>query len=159
MLVLEYDDMTGVIDRELEIPILLLGTLGTIKYKTRFQKLAFLYDHEISSKPTYEWTPHRFGPYSYQFKDAIKSCETVNLVKCIGTNDPFGRHEVKYNLTINGHKIFRKILNKFNISKIRPKLLQYQSHNTNYQLLLYVYKKYPSYTINSEIKEDILHNQ
>lgn len=141
-----------------DLPILLLGTLGPIKYKTRLQKIAFLYDQEVAKKPTYEWSPHRFGPYSRELIDDVELHCTTGLIKKLDVEDSFRGKSIQYALTIRGQKKFREILNKYKISVIRSKFLQYQYHNTNFQLLQYVYNKYPKYTTKSEIKDQVLDN-
>lgn len=143
-----------------ELPVLLLGSLSSIRSTTRFQKLAFLADMEVfKNEQMYDWFPHHYGPYSSSLSNDIEIYEHKNLIECNVLQHQISSEPVKfYSLTKNGHDLFDGTLRKQYenyIPEILDHTLHYQFHNTNTRLLQYVYEKYGDFTTKSKILNQV----
>lgn len=143
-----------------DLPILLVGTLNSIRTMTRFQKFAFLADKEIfTAVDKYsDWKPHYFGPFSRDLQSDVDAYCKDELLKETDVVHPVSDDYVSsYSLTLTGRKEFNSLYNNnvSTIKKISAFLSPYQFHNTNASLLYYVYANYKDYTTNSIIKDEI----
>lgn len=141
-------------------PILLLGSLSSIRSMTRFQKLAFLCDQKIlDKKDQYEWKSYYFGPYSTELQNDVEQLCDKELLKVEQLPHPLTKNPVStYSLTGDGKLKFDTFRNTKQqiIVEIRKLLFRYQFHRTNTSLLQYVYEHYPKYTTNSRIKDEVM---
>ena len=113
--------------------------------KLDFQKLLFLFTQK-QMKPSYDFMPYRFGCYSPQANQDLKTMIKYNLVKEDG-NDWIMTDSLNYKLTLN--KKDREDLELF--------AGEYKSLRGR-PLIEYVYEKYPFYAIKSEIVESVLNS-
>ena len=97
-------------------------------------------------KPSYDFMPYRFGCYSPQANQDLKTMIKYNLVKEDG-NDWIMTDSLNYKLTLN--KKDREDLELF--------AGEYKSLRGR-PLIEYVYEKYPFYAIKSEIVESVLNS-
>ena len=127
---------------------LILAVLQTFEGKLSkldFQKLLFLFTQK-QMKPSYDFMPYRFGCYSPQANQDLKTMIKYNLVKEDG-NDWIMTDSLNYKLTLN--KKDREDLELF--------AGEYKSLRGR-PLIEYVYEKYPFYAIKSEIVESVLNS-
>lgn len=117
---------------------------GTLS-KLDLQKLLFLFTQK-QMKPSYDFMPYRFGCYSPQANQDLKTMIKYNLVKEDG-NDWIITDSLNYKLTLN--KKDREDLELF--------AGEYKSLRGR-PLIEYVYEKYPFYAIKSEIVESVLNS-
>ena len=120
----------------------LLEALGRSVPKVDFQKYLFLVCMR-QSKPAYEFVPHRFGCFSFQV-DAdkrtltkygmLKTAEQWTLCSSKGYLDQLGPSD---------RRIVDQVVREF--AHVRAK-----------DLVRYVYRHYPYYAINSEIRDTVL---
>ena len=127
---------------------LILAVLQTFEGKLSkldLQKLLFLFTQK-QMKPSYDFMPYRFGCYSPQANQDLKTMIKYNLVKEDG-NDWIMTDSLNYKLTLN--KKDREDLELF--------AGEYKSLRGR-PLIEYVYEKYPFYAIKSEIVESVLNS-
>ena len=142
--------------------ILLLGSVGDVKYKTRLQKYLFLADNQLlktrqpkTKRMVYGWKPHYYGPFSKHLEFAVKDAVKANLIECFPIHEDNKSPGIGYRLTIKGRAEFQRILPNFNETSnlIRGMLLKFQKDRTEHQLLEFVYLMYPKYTEKSVIRD------
>ena len=132
-----------------ELPILLLGTLGTIKRKTRLEKLAFLCDMEVFKKRKVydDWLPSAYGPFSTKLHDDISDLASKNIVIMTTQEGGFNDGTCKYALTSDGRKKYSQLMNLHvkKVIRIHDLLLAYNHMETTVPLMERVYQKYPKF--------------
>jgi len=109
----EREDMTPI-----RLLIILLGTMGEIRYKTRLQKYAFLADNQYSqsqsgSKPTdlvYRWKPHHYGPFSEDLNMCVREALDAKLISVFEIQESNKSPGVEYKLTAKGNAEYRRLL-------------------------------------------------
>lgn len=143
-----------------DLPIILLGTLGTIKYKTRLEKLAFLCDMEIFTDCKWysDWIPYMYGPFSLMLLDNMDELKSEGMVHIRTVKDPFGQDTKEYSLTDIGRERYSKLAGEYmdQSRQIRETLSKYNESATNLPLLRKVYGEYPQYAARSLISEDVM---
>lgn len=123
----------------------LLGLLEALRFqvpKTDMQKYLFLVAQEQKT-PSYHFVPYRFGCYSFQ-ADADK--RTLAKYGLIRSRDKWvldTKQDFLQSLKPEDGTAIRKVAQEFR--RIRGR-----------NLIRYVYRNYPYYAINSEIKDDVL---
>ena len=142
-----------------ELPILLLGTLGAIRSKSRLQKLAFLSDMELfKDAENYAWKAHNYGPFSTELEEDMEHYRGAGMIDITDVRHPVSEELVlSYSLTAKGRTEFYSIC-KDKIEKItemRDRFFKYQFHDSNAMLFLYIYKNHKEYTANSIIPEQV----
>ena len=120
----------------------LLGALNREVTKTTFQKYLFLVSHE-QAKPAYDFVPYRFGCFSFQ-ADADKKTLTK-----------YGYLKDQDNWALSQKQHFLHLLER-NDKEVIYRVVDQVGKLSNRKLIRYVYRKYPYYAINSEIRRDIL---
>lgn len=147
----------------------------------RLQKMVFLLKNEYKiSKRTFtsiKFTAHKFGMYSKEIQDDIIFLENMGLISA-KNRDKFSfdylmgdediTKPVEYSLTDKGIKFVEAVIaeasksgeeskTKINeIVKTCGDVKQKFNSADIRDILKYVYKKYPEYTINSEILNDVM---
>ena len=131
---------------------------GRIRGLTRLHKIVFLLQEEFGLEG-YEYTPSKYGPWSRglgenveklakeglikveEFKDLVYSFMQENPAKLLVASDSLLKH---------GREIFERIYaeNRLLALEMRRRVMSYSRIPITY-LLAYVYKKYPSYALNS----------
>ena len=157
---------TNTIELKPQQRILFIINDNIVQGSTRFQKYGFLlfkqYQKELTklktNYPTFnfydDWKPHHFGPYSEQLRQDIISCINDGILdkKII-----VGKKEYKqYMLTLKGRVLWRKLFSKTTdeMIKINDKIRYLQTMNLM-EILKQIYDAYPSYTINSRIRDSL----
>ena len=142
-----------------DLPVILLGILGNIKYKTRLEKLAFLCEMEIfkSCKWYDDWKPYMYGPFSLKLLEDMDRLEKDGLVGIHTVKDPFGHDTKEYLLTESGRHKFNELIAPYvkECRQIRESLSKYNMFASNMPLLRKVYNKYPEYAAHSLITENV----
>ena len=142
------------------LPILLLGTLGTVEHRTRLEKLAFLCDMEIFKKiKVYDdWLPYMYGPFSAKLRNDISNLQSQGLLTMtpLGNNSDDGAYD--YSLTIDGDQKCLGLLDQYvrEATRIYELLLAYNHMDTNFPLMDHVYRKYPKLSSNMMTAEEAL---
>jgi hypothetical protein len=121
----------------------LLQTFEVKLSKLDLQKLLFLFTQK-QLKPTYDFLPFRFGCYSPQANQDLKTMIKYKLVK-EDANDWIIIDSLNYT----------KTLNKKDQENLSTFAVEFKSLRGK-PLIRYVYENYPFYAIKSEIAESIL---
>ncbi|MDD9808826.1 MAG: hypothetical protein EB824_03805 [Thaumarchaeota archaeon S15] len=108
----EREDMTP-----MRLLVLLLGTMGEIKHKTRLQKYAFLADSQYSQSQdgsktkdlVCRWKLHRCGPFSEYLDLCVREAMDARLVTASEIRANKSRHTT-YRLTVRGNAEHRRLL-------------------------------------------------
>ncbi len=134
-------------------PILLLLLLYEAKDrlitgKTRLQKLLFLLQEEQVKLPVFTFKAYKYGPYSEEVDDTVESLSFRDFIEVNNTN---------FSLSDKGNSVIeKKLKSKYsNLADQARKIISSFGSLNDELLLLYVYTKYPQYTIKSEIKEEM----
>jgi uncharacterized protein (DUF488 family) len=129
-----------------KILLALLESFGGRLTKTDLQKLLFLFV-KIQDKPFYDFMPYRFGCYSAQANQDMKTLMKYGFIEesekgwTLINKDNFSN-----TLKIEDHK---------QLSRFAGEFLIFRGNN----LVRYVYTEYPFYAIKSQIAEEILTNE
>lgn len=146
--------------------LLLLHFFKDIHGRTRLMKLLFLLKNEggFRERNFHKFKPYLYGPFS---KEVILDLEELQDRKFIELEyrqlpkDEFGEKAgtYVYRLTPKGESLVTELLEHVSSDVIRKinKLKRFNRMRLS-TLLEYVYKRYPTYTTNSEIGEKVLHN-
>ena len=140
-----------------EMILLLLGVDEEIPLKKLLlMKEAFLFEKELSYKldlnfESLQFIPYKFGPYSKILDETLDLMDDLLTVEYSS-----GKYEIKLNE--KGKEEARKVIETLpddKISKIRFTRIGWDQWG-NKGILKRVYTDYPIYTVNSEIKDDVL---
>lgn len=166
------------------LPILFLlyaGSNSPISGAIRLQKMVFLLKNEYKiSKRTFtaiKFTAHKFGMYSKEIQDDIIFLENMGLISA-KNRDKFSfdylmgdedlNKPVEYSLTDKGMKFVGAVIAEAGKSDDASKEKMAEILKTCDEvkrkfnsadikdILKYVYQKYPEYTVNSEILNDVM---
>ena len=122
---------------------------GTLKGRTRLQKLVFLAQKKANDQIDYEFTSGWYGPVSYRLMELIQSMSGMGLIKeRIGTTAA-GFTVAEYHLTKQGKELVGFALSKGIIpnrlrSKVKEAFEEY-GHLPFMKLLDRVHKEYPDW--------------
>jgi len=139
--------------------VLLLGTMGEVRYKTRLQKYLFLADRQFARqkgrKPrnlVYDWEPHKFGPFSSVLDLCIRDAVQNKMIEVFTVKED-SRDGVGYRLSVKGRSKFKTMLQTLESTSglIHEMLYKFQNDSTEYQLLEFVYQMHPEYATESQI--------
>jgi hypothetical protein len=137
---------------------------GRIRGVTRLNKIVFLLQEEFGLNG-YNFSASKYGPWSGELADSIDELEKKGLVKIEEFSDPiysFMQENPAKILTASdslmerGRRIFEDISarNKIIAAEMRRRIRSYNSVPITY-LLAYVYMKFPSFALNSAIRERV----
>ena len=100
--------------------ILLLGSVGDVKYKTRLQKYMFLADNQLlqtkeiqTDELVCDWKPHHYGPFSEDLEICVGEAIEEKLVASFKIHEDGKTPGVGYRLTIKGRAEFKRLLPNF----------------------------------------------
>ena len=155
--------------KDIDRPLLIINDF-TINGTTRFQKYGFLLHKEygaymlsLNERCNIEfytdWEPLYFGPFSRSLKEDLKECMSTDVIKKVNVpTGTEGREMSTYNLTIKGRQKWRNML--VTIPEIQHVMERVQSmQKISYYILLgQIYKKYPEFTTNSQIRNEVAVN-
>lgn len=136
--------------------LLLLGVDPEIPLKmTLLMKESFLFEKELANElnlnlESFKFIPYRFGPYSRVLEDTLSSME--GLIEISKGN------KKEITLTDEGKKEAEKLLESLSestVEKLKFKRLGWDQWG-NKGILKRVYTDYPIFTVNSEIKDEVL---
>ena len=120
-----------------KIILALLEAFGNNLSNIFFQKILFLFCH-LQNNPVYDFVPYKFGPFSFlSYKDRRAMIKYGLLV-----NNNSWKKNISSNYLSNIKKEDENIVNN-----LKNKFFDY----SNQDLIEYVYKNYPEYTVNSEL--------
>jgi len=125
---------------------------------TRIQKLLFLIQKEgkYPIENGFNFKPYKYGPYTDEFFDVIYSLSQREYLSL--KQNEFG-DITECKLTLKGQSKAVELSEKYKEVKedVSGVVSEYGGLNVDL-LLLYVYVKYPDFTIRSEIKGEVLQN-
>lgn len=136
--------------------LLLLGVDSEIPLKmTLLMKESFLLEKELSHElklnlESFQFVPYRYGPYSRKLEDTLKSMDGLIVIS--------RGNKKEITLTDEGKKEAQKLLESLSpstVDKLKFKRLGWDQWGTK-GILKRVYTDYPIFTVNSEIKDDVL---
>ena len=136
--------------------LLLLGVDPEIPLKmTLLMKESFLLEKELSHElklnmESFQFVPYRYGPYSRKLEDTLKSMDGLIVIS--------RGNKKEITLTDEGKKEAQKLLESLSpstVDKLKFKRLGWDQWGTK-GILKRVYTDYPIFTVNSEIKDDVL---
>jgi uncharacterized protein (DUF488 family) len=121
----------------------LVDKLGGVVPSLDFQKLLFLYCHEASAAPAYEFVPYRYGAFSFSsYADKRKLTEKGLL----------GAAEHSWELTEEGRAAGRRVGAR---SRLAAFVRRYDGIRGD-ALVAETYRRFPYYAINSKIADHVL---
>ncbi|MEA3254700.1 MAG: hypothetical protein U9Q22_02575 [Candidatus Altiarchaeota archaeon] len=121
----------------------ILDSVGSVKGRTKLQKLIFLGQEEAGLHNLFSYRPYHYGPYSQELTGLIDELKLGGYVeeKCRVSDDFI---EYEYNITPKGREqlssLEKQHRNEISSKTIRKiKKLNKQSRN---EIISYVYRKY-----------------
>lgn len=156
------------IDRRTDVVFILFHHAESIHGVTKLQKLLFLIEEETEFFEEYkddfafEFNAHKMGPFSEHVYEEVRFLQQLNAIETEPMED--GR-EGKDNLTNKifhitpkGEKIASELANQLEPehNEELAELVETYNDMELRELLHYVYTEYPSFTTESEIKDEIL---
>ena len=156
------------IDRRTDVVFILFHHAESIHGITKLQKLLFLIEEETEffeeykDDLTFEFNAHKMGPFSKHVYEEIRFLQQLNAIE----TEPMGDESEDKNdltnkifhITSKGEKIASELA-----TQLEPKhndelaeLVENYNGMELRELLNYVYTEYPSFTTESEIKDEIL---
>jgi len=142
--------------------VILLVNDMTIKGSTRVQKYGFLtsqlFSNELSGMDFYnDWEPYSYGPHSQQLSYDLRECVKQNLIDEQVETTVNGKEMHVYSLKIKGRANLRELTSKYDktIKALYDKFSELNKKSMN-SILKDIYEAYPTYTVNSEIKDRVL---
>jgi len=161
------------INQETDLLFLLFNYTEEVEGVTKLQKLLFLLQEESEFKEIYEnveieFEPYKYGPFSEQIYDEVELLINMGAIKEVDSKNAddirgpdSSRHANKrFEVTNRGQTIAREVNATMDddlqdeFSRIMDDYIEMPLDD----LLEYVYRQYPDYTTESEIKEEILQN-
>lgn len=139
-----------------EAILLLLGVDPEIPLKkTLLMKESFLFEKELSHElklnlESFQFVPYRYGPYSRKLEDTLDSMDGLIVIS--------RGNKKEVTLTEEGKKEAQKLLDSLSpliVNKLKFKRIGWDQWG-NRGILKRVYTDYPIFTVNSEIKDDVL---
>ena len=150
--------MTG-LDR-----VILLVNDMTIRGTTRLQKYGFLtsqlYSKELPSLNFYnDWVPYLYGPNSQQLAQDLSMCIKQDLIDEQVEQTFNSRLIHNYTLKIRGRVILRNLMKTHDeMIKILYEKFTELNKKSMSSILKDIYEAYPTYIVNSKIKDEVLDN-
>lgn len=135
------------------------GQKGTIRGKTRLQKLLFLVQHELKTKGfkgKYSFRPYLYGPYSRQIYTDIKWLKMNKLVETNKDFDEITGLTIEFNITDEGKmKIDNKMESHIykNVNDIVKNVIERYNDMRTTELVEYTHKQFKNYSITEMEKE------
>lgn len=121
----------------------------------QIMKGLFLISEQLKIKNFYKFEPYLYGPCSFEVYQDINTLLTKNLITTIRA---FPSYWAYYRITPQGAKEATQILQKTD-QKILTKMKEIKKlvlSKSFFELLKYVYEKYPQYAINSIINTEAI---
>lgn len=155
------------IDRRTDVVFILFRHAGSIRGITKLQKLLFLVEKETDFFEKYgdefafEFNAHKMGPFSKHVYEEIRFLQQLKAIETepmedVGDDDTLTNNV--FHINPKGEKIARELSNQLESKyddELRALVEKYNPMELR-DLLRYVYEKYPSFTRESEIKDEIL---
>ncbi len=119
---------------------------------------AQLYHNELKNLNFYsDWRAHNYGPYSDELASDIKLCVRDNLVQLQVEKITDNKTISTYSLKIKGKQRLNELSKIYanTIKNLYEKFTELNRQKTD-KILRDIYEAYPSFTINSMIKENVL---
>ncbi len=131
----------------------LLKHAGHINGRVQLQKLMFLLSHNYNIETGYEFVPFKYGPYCKTIQEDLDYLIEYGYI--IHKEEKKSNNEIahKYQITEYGEEfLLENELPPIYEQIIIDLVNNFRSYNTR-QLMEYVYKNYPEFTIKSEVKD------
>jgi uncharacterized protein YwgA len=118
---------------EMLIPLKIAECLGTIKGKTRLQKIVFLIQKEAERKnvdaSSFEYEIYRYGPFSFQLSGTLEKLLSDKLLEEKVEMTPNGYTKYVYELTVKGKNLLKDAKTKELISPELIHIIQQTAKN------------------------------
>jgi DNA-binding PadR family transcriptional regulator len=156
------------IDRRTDVVFILFHHAKSIHGVTKLQKLLFLIEEETEFFEEYkddlafEFTAHKMGPFSKHVYEEIRFLQQLNAIETEPMEDKTeGEDDLTnkiFRITPKGEKIAVELANQLEPEHKQELAELTEKYNDMElrELLRYVYTEYPSFTTESEIKDEIL---
>lgn len=142
--------------------VLLLGTMGEIKHKTRLQKYLFLADNRLAQQVAHmrgrlvcDWRPRPHGPFSESLDLCVDEAVDDRIVEVFRVRGGNGDGGAGYRLTDRGRARFGAMLQTLEGASrlIHGMLLPFQSDPTERPLLEFVHKTRPQHSTSEPVRD------
>ncbi len=155
------------IDRRTDVVFILFHHARSIHGITKLQKLLFLVEEETEffkeygDELAFEFTAHKMGPFSQHVYEEIRFLQQLKAIETEpmpGEPDDEALTNKVFHISPKGEKIAVELSNRLEDKyddELRKLVEEYNSMELR-ELLRYVYKEYPAFTTESEIKDEIL---
>lgn len=154
------------IDRRTDVVFILFHHAGLIRGITKLQKLLFLVEEETEFYEEYgeelkfEFYAHKMGPFSEYVYEEIRFLKQLNAIEIEPIEEDGDKADLTnkvFRLTTKGEKIAAELANQLEpkYDKELASLVKEYNSMELQELLLYVYTEFPSFTTESEIKDEI----
>lgn len=156
------------IDRRTDVVFILFHHAESIHGVTKLQKLLFLIEEETEFFEEYEddlefeFKAHKMGPFSKHVYEEIRFLQQLNAIRTEPMeNGNEGKDDLTnkvFHITPKGKKIASELANQLeaHYNEELAELVEKYNDMKLRELLNYVYSEYPSFTTESEIKDEIL---
>lgn len=156
------------IDRRTDVVFILFYHAESIHGVTKLQKLLFLIEEETeffkkyNNDLAFEFNAHKMGPFSKHVYEEIRFLQQLNAIETEPMEDRGqGENDLTnkiFHITPKGEKIASELAHQLEpeYNEELAELVEKYNHIGLRELLNYVYTEYPSFTTESEIKDDIL---
>ncbi len=140
--------------RTLLIPLNLIDEFGgSLRGKTRLQKLIFLSQKEFDGDFDFNFEKAPLGPLSYDLLYTVDELNDLGLIEREQDKTDFGFRVFKYKITSEGKKFLdfgkdKSLISKKTIQANKNTVEEYGNKN-HIQLLDYVHKEYPKFQVKS----------
>ena len=145
-----------------DVIMLILGVQNDIVGFTRFVKYLFLTCQSgIFQKDELiiPWKSHHYGPYWTEFDAFVITLSNQKLLTMKKEITIAGNTTTKFSITVKGRQSFQDLAQKYQEQLDDLKSLIRSNQNRSLaSLLKFVYEKYPEFTTNSVIKDQVLDN-
>lgn len=139
------------------LPILLVDVSGgTIRGRTRFQKLVFLFQQSHKTDGSgFKFYPWDYGPYSKELQEYLNALVSTGLVaETPVLLDTGGKRIYEYHLTAPGRHYLRERINspegKRMTSQVEQMWKEWGTRPLD-ELIHHVYAKHPEFTTRSKL--------
>lgn len=148
-------------DKSTLLPIALLYTEGSasVDGATRMQKLVFLAQKEGNLSDFYDFEPGDFGPFSADLARDLNELDRRGVIEVNKVQNEMGQEKYVFGLTKQGIRVAKNLLQKEGVGRIFDEVegikREYNNQLLN-NMLQYVYRKYDSYTTETNLDTEAL---
>ena len=130
---------------------------GKIMLSTNLQKFVFIFLNEYDANfemGLVGYQPNNYGPYSFEVQDMVRLLHKIGMV-----NISDELKYTSYSITPKGNEMFENLCkNKeyIHMNSYIMGMIEFFNERNTKELLQYVYKNYPDFTVESDILDDVM---